>query len=57
MEHLLTLDDLAQRSGEKLRTIRSWIRQGLLPPARDGGRASYYDDEHLDRLLFVVALR
>ncbi|MAD34744.1 MAG: hypothetical protein CMJ88_13450 [Planctomycetes bacterium] len=57
MEPLLTLDDLAQRSGEKPRTIRSWIRQGLLPPARGGGRASYYDDEHLDRLLFVVALR
>lgn len=57
MQGPLSLDQLAQISGEKPRTIRSWIRQGLLPPARGGGRGSYYDQEHADRLLFVVKLR
>lgn len=57
MQGPLSLDQLAQISGEKPRTIRSWIRQGLLPPARGGGRGSYYDEEHVDRLLFVVKLR
>ena len=53
----ITLEHLASISGEKPRTIRSWIREGLLPPARGGGRGSYYDQEHVDRLLFVVKLR
>ena len=57
MDSTFSLDDLARISGEKPRTIRSWIRQGLLPPARGGGRGSYYDQEHVDRLLFVVKLR
>lgn len=57
MDGPLSLDQLASLSGEKPRTIRSWIRQGLLPPARGGGRGSYYDQEHVDRLLFVVKLR
>lgn len=57
MQGPLSLDQLASISGEKPRTIRSWIRQGLLPPARGGGRGSYYDQEHVDRLLFVVKLR
>ena len=57
MQGPLSLDQLARISGEKPRTIRSWIRQGLLPPARGGGRGSYYDQEHVDRLLFVVKLR
>lgn len=57
MQGPLSLDQLASISGEKPRTIRSWIRQGLLPPARGGGRGSYYDQEHVDRLLFVVRLR
>ena len=37
MDSTFSLDDLARISGEKPRTIRSWIRQGLLPPARGGG--------------------
>ena len=57
MDSTFSLDDLARISGEKPRTIRSWIRQGLLPPARGGGRGSYYDQEHVDRLGFVVQLR
>ena len=57
MDSTFSLDDLARISGEKPRTIRSWIRQGLPPPARGGGRGSYYDQEHVDRLGFVVQLR
>ena len=52
-----SLEQLEAASGEKARTIRSWIRGGLLPPAHGGGRSSYYTREHLDRLLFIVRLR
>lgn len=52
-----TLDQLADASGEKARTIRSWIGEGLLPPALGGGRNSYYGQLHMDRLLFIVRLR
>lgn len=52
-----SLEQLADLSGETARTIRFWIQNGLLPPARGGGRGAYYDQEHLDRLGFLVRVR
>lgn len=52
-----SLSQLSGASDEKERTIRSWIREGLLPPARGKGRGSFYDQEHMDRLGFVVQAR
>jgi DNA-binding transcriptional MerR regulator len=52
-----SLDQLADASGEKARTIRSWIKERVLPPARGGGRGAFYGQEHMDRLLFIKRLR
>ena len=52
-----SLEQLADASGEKARTIRSWIKERVLPPARGGGRGAFYGQEHMDRLLFIKRLR
>ncbi len=52
-----TLEQLEEASGEKARTIRSWIKEGLLPPANGMGRAAFYGQDHMDRLLFIGRLR
>lgn len=52
-----TIDDLIDASGESARTIRFWIQEGLLPAAEGGGRAAFYTQEHMDRLLFLMRLR
>lgn len=52
-----SLDQLADASGEQARTIRSWIKEGVLPAALGKGRGAFYGQEHMDRLLFVRRLR
>ena len=52
-----TIDDLTDASDESARTIRFWIQEGLLPAAEGGGRAAFYTQEHMDRLLFLARLR
>lgn len=52
-----SLAQLSEASGEKERTIRSWIREGLLPPARGKGRGAFYVQEHMDRLGFIARAR
>jgi hypothetical protein len=44
------IDDLAQRSGTTVDTIRFYQREGLLPPAERRGRTLVYGPEHLERL-------
>jgi DNA-binding transcriptional MerR regulator len=44
------IDDLAQRSGLSVDTIRYYQREGLLPPAERCGRAKQYGPAHLQRL-------
>jgi DNA-binding transcriptional MerR regulator len=44
------IDDLAQRAGITVDTIRYYQREGLLPPAERCGRTNRYSPEHLDRL-------
>jgi DNA-binding transcriptional MerR regulator len=46
----LRIDDLAQRSGVTVDTIRYYQREGLLPPAERAGRAKLYGPDHLARL-------
>jgi len=52
-----SLEQLAKACGEQARTIRSWIKEGLLPPAQGKGRGSFYEQAHMDRLLFIRRLR
>src|SRR4051794_32316095 len=44
------IDDLAQRSGLTVDTIRFYQRESLLPPAERAGRSKHYGAEHLRRL-------
>jgi DNA-binding transcriptional MerR regulator len=51
------IDDLAQRSGVGVDTIRFYFREGLLPPAERQGRALAYNRSHLERLERIRELR
>jgi DNA-binding transcriptional MerR regulator len=44
------IDELAQRAGLTVDTIRYYQRERLLPPAERAGRLKLYDTEHLRRL-------
>jgi DNA-binding transcriptional MerR regulator len=52
-----SLEQLAEASGQNARTIRSWINEGLLPPAFGGGRGAFYGTEHMERLRFIRRVR
>lgn len=51
------IDELAQRSGTSVDTIRYYQREGLLPPARRSGRASVYGVAHLRALELIHDLQ
>ncbi|MDQ2707159.1 MAG: MerR family transcriptional regulator [Actinomycetota bacterium] len=53
---LLTIDQLAARSGISVRTIRFYAGKGLLPPPRLRGRLGIYGPDHLARLELVSEL-
>src|SRR4029079_11026246 len=44
------IDELAQRTGLTVDTIRYYAREGLLEPPTKQGRHRLYDAEHLERL-------
>jgi DNA-binding transcriptional MerR regulator len=50
---LLTIDDLAKRTGLTTRNIRAYQSRGLLPPPEVRGRTGYYAKEHVDRLELI----
>lgn len=52
-----SLEQLAEASGQTERTVRSWINEGLLPPAFGVGRGAFYGAEHMERLLFIKRVR
>ena len=51
------LQELAERSGLPIRTIRWYQSEGLLPKPAKHGREAVYRDEHLDRLGLIAELR
>jgi DNA-binding transcriptional MerR regulator len=51
------IDDLAQRSGVSVDTIRFWQRHGLLTPPKRVGRTAHYGKGHLDRLVQIRDLQ
>jgi len=53
----LRIDDLAQRAGLTVDTIRYYQREGLLPPGERCGRTNVYGAEHLERLERIKALQ
>jgi len=52
----LTIEDLAERAGVPVRTVRYYVSQGLLAGPGTRGRAAAYDDEHLARLRLIRRL-
>jgi DNA-binding transcriptional MerR regulator len=53
---LLTIDQLAERSGITVRNIRYYAARGLLPPPQLRGRTGLYGSDHLARLELVSEL-
>ena len=52
-----TIDQLSEKTGFPVRTIRYYIQEGLLDPPAGRGRGGYYYDGHLQRLLEIKALQ
>jgi len=57
LEPRFTARELEEASGISRRTIRLYIGQGLVPPARGRGRSAYYTREHLEALARVADAR
>jgi DNA-binding transcriptional MerR regulator len=53
---LLTIDQLAERSGMSVRTIRFYAGRGLIQPPQLRGRTGLYGPEHLARLELIGEL-
>jgi DNA-binding transcriptional MerR regulator len=53
---LLTIDQLAERTGITVRNIRFYATRGLLPPPQMRGRTGLYGPDHVARLELVSEL-
>ncbi|WP_297656432.1 MerR family transcriptional regulator [Pseudonocardia sp.] len=53
---MLTIDQLAERTGISIRTIRFYAGRGLLPPPQLRGRTGLYGPDHVARLELVTEL-
>ena len=54
---LLTIEQLAARTGMTVRNIRAHVTRGLLSPPRLRGRTGYYGAEHVARLQLIAGLQ
>jgi DNA-binding transcriptional MerR regulator len=54
---VLTVDEVAARTGVTVRTIRYYQSEGLLPTPTRHGREVRYGDEHLERLELITRLQ
>ena len=52
-----SLTELAAGTGVSARTIRTWIKRGLLPPPEPHGPATRYTADHRRRVLAILKLR
>lgn len=55
-DELLTLDELTQRTGLTVRTVRFYTTKGLVPPPIRRGRSGYYSAIHIARIELVLEL-
>jgi DNA-binding transcriptional MerR regulator len=51
------IQELAEKAGVSLRTIRYYQQEGLLPEPINRGKFAYYNDDHLDRLMLIQELK
>jgi DNA-binding transcriptional MerR regulator len=54
---VLTVEELADRTGESVRTIRFYQSEGVLPPPVRHGREARYDAAHVERLRVINELQ
>src|SRR5437764_4705529 len=54
---MLTIDQLAARTGMTVRNIRAHVTRGLLPAPHMQGRTAFYGREHVARLELVAGLQ
>lgn len=54
---LLTIEQLAARTGMTVRNIRAHVTRGLLAPPRLRGRTGYYGEDHVARLQLIAGLQ
>lgn len=54
---MLTVDEVAERAGTTVRTVRYYQSQGLLPAPERVGREARYGDDHLERLRLITRLQ
>ncbi|MEQ6899974.1 MerR family transcriptional regulator [Nocardioides sp. YIM 152588] len=54
---LLTLEELTQRAGITVRTLRFYTSRGLVPPPIRRGRSGFYSADHVARLELVQELQ
>lgn len=54
---MLTIGELAERTGISVRTIRFYAGMGLIPPPEVRGRLGLYDERHIARLELVRDLQ
>ena len=57
LRELMTLDELCNRVGMRVRNIRFYTTRGLVPPPIRRGRSGYYSADHLVRLELVKELQ
>jgi DNA-binding transcriptional MerR regulator len=56
-DHELSIDDVGQRAGLPVRTIREYQAIGLVPPPRRRGRVGVYGPSHVARLELIARLQ
>lgn len=53
----LLINELAQRAGTTVRTIRYYTNEGLLPQPEFQGKYAYYSQQHLNRLELIRRMK
>lgn len=53
----LLINDLAKKAGVSVRTIRYYVKEGLLPAPQFRGRYSFYDEAYLYKLKLIQQLK
>ena len=57
LRELMTLDELCNRVGMRVRNVRFYTTRGLVPPPFRRGRSGYYSADHVVRLELVQELQ
>ena len=51
------IDELSELTGYSRRTIRYYVQEGIIEPPAGRGRGGFYNDSHLNKLLYIKSLQ